>query len=313
MLKLVNYSAMDRTTYVSKAQTPDLALRQIFGRHRSPSELCLLFAKSSLLNIETVAVLGENHAAVRASFIRLIGGEEQLGGDDQTRELRLIQVVTVWNSCQALNTCFAQRRAKMEEDPHKVPELSQETHGDFRALFLLAHPDSVINSWNEPHKKFVERINRDFTVNGTVPFYEVGEMRTRSETIAQKTGLAPSADQLVKLCKVDEVSSSVATEEEVFQRLHAYFMALEMLNICAFSAADGPIKYINELQKFRRVNSGLSTLLRADKLIRQMVAELNTDDRDSFPTFSSALIHVLDTKQYLWNDARSYSRQDSYT
>ena len=199
----------------------------------------------------------------------------------------------------------------MEEDPHKVPELSQETHGDFRALFLLAHPDSVINSWNEPHKKFVERINRDFTVNGTVPFYEVGEMRTRSETIAQKTGLAPSADQLVKLCKVDEVSSSVATEEEVFQRLHAYFMALEMLNICAFSAADGPIKYINELQKFRRVNSGLSTLLRADKLIRQMVAELNTDDRDSFPTFSSALIHVLDTKQYLWNDARSYSRQDS--
>ena len=48
-------------------------------------------------------------------------------------------------------------------------------------------------------------------------------MRTRSETIAQKTGLAPSADQLVKLCKVDETSSSVATEEEVFQRLHAFF------------------------------------------------------------------------------------------
>ena len=313
MLKIYNFrtsEAMDRTTYVSKAFSPDLALRQIFGRHRTPSELCLLFANSSLLNIETVAVLGENHAAVRASFTRLIGGEERLGADDQTRELRLIQVVTVWNSCQALNTCFAQRRAKMEEDPHKVPELSQETHGDFRAQFMTAHPDAVVNSWNEPHKKFVERINRDYTVNGTVPFYEAGEMRTRSETIAQKTGLAPSADQLVKLCKVDEASSAVATEEEVFQRLHAFFMAMEMLNICAFTAADGPVKYINELQKFRKSNPGLSTLLRADKLIRLMVAELNTDDRDNFPSFSGALLHVLDTKQYLWNDARSTSRHD---
>ena len=136
-------------------------------------------------------------------------------------------------------------------------------------------------------------------------------MRTRSETIAQKTGLAPSADQLVKLCRVDETSSSVATEEEVFQRLHAFFMAMEMLNICAFTATDGPVRYINELQKCRKVNPGLSYLLRADKLIRQMVAELNTDDRDNFPTFSTALMHVLDTKQYLWNDARSTVRHDA--
>jgi hypothetical protein len=263
------------------------------------------------LNIETVAVLGENHAAVRTNFVRLIGGGDTLGATDQVQELRLLQEVTVWNSCQALNTCFAQRRAKMEEDPHKVPELSQETHGDFRAQFMLAHPDAVVNSWNEPHKKFVERINRDYTVNGTVPFYEVGEMRTRSETIAQKTGLAPSADQLVKLCKVDEISSSVATEEEVFQRLHAFFMAMEMLNICAFTGSDGPVRYINELQKYRKVNPGLATLLRADKLIRMMVAELNTYDRDNFGTFSVALIHVLDTKQYLWNDARSSFKMES--
>ena len=64
-----------------------------------------------------------------------------------------------------------------------------------------------------------------------------------------------------------------------------------------------PLRYINELQKFRNANPGLSTLLRADKLIHQMVAELNADDRDNFPSFSGALRHVLNTKQYLWNDA----------
>ena len=302
---------VDRTVYPSKDRTPDLALRQIFGRHRLPDTLCLVFANNSLLSIEMVAVLGENHASVRANFLKLVGGEAAISNEPQVVELSLLRVVTIWTTCQALNACFAQRRAKMEEDPHKIPEISQEDHGDFRSRFIQAHPDTIVNIWNEPHRKFVERINRDFTVNGTVPFYEVGEMRTRSETIAQKTGLAPSADQLVRLCKVDEPASSVANEEEVLYRLQAFFMALEMLNICSLSAVDGPVRYLNELHKFRKHNPGLHALVRADKIIRLAVAECNTDERDLFPTFSEALLHVLNHKQFLWNDARTDVRMEA--
>ena len=75
-------------------------------------------------------------------------------------------------------------------------------------------------------------------------------MRTRSEGIAQKSGLAPSADQLVRLCRTDELFSSFATGEEVFHRLNAFFMTREMLNICSFTLAGGPITYISELHKF---------------------------------------------------------------
>ena len=299
---------VDRTVCVSKDATPDLALRQVLGRHKTPQELCLLFANSSLLSIEMVAVLGENHESVKRNFLQLIGGAAVLGADDRIRALRYIQVITVWTTCQALNTCNAQRRAKMEEDPHKIPEIPQEDHGDFRSRFVLAHPDVVVNIWNEPHRKFVERINRDFTVNGSIPFYEVGEMRTRSEVIAQKSGLAPSADQLVKLCRTDELSSSFATEEEVFQRLHAFFMTLEMLNICSFTTLDGPVLYISKIHKCRKDCAGLQALVKADKIIRMKVAECNTDQRDDFPTYSSALKHVLDNHKHLWIEARSHGR-----
>ena len=49
---------------------------------------------------------------------------------------------------------------------------------------MLNHPDVILNIWREPHKKLVERISRDFTVHGCVPFYQVGEVRIRGfETV----------------------------------------------------------------------------------------------------------------------------------
>ena len=153
---------VDRTVYPSKAATPDLALRQLFGRHKTPPEVCQLFASNGLLSVETVAVLGESHDSVRQNFAILVGGEDSISTDARERALRLIQVITVWTSAQALSTCLSQRRAKMEEDPHKIPGIPQEDHGDFRACFRVAHPDAVLTHWNEPHRKFAERIHRHF-------------------------------------------------------------------------------------------------------------------------------------------------------
>lgn len=73
----------------------------------------------------------------------------------------------------------------MEEDPSKVPEIPGEDHAEFRQQFIDRHPDVVLPHHREPHRKFVERLQRDFLVHGAVNFYEVGEMRTQNETIAQ--------------------------------------------------------------------------------------------------------------------------------
>jgi hypothetical protein len=102
-------------------------------------------------------------------------------------------------------------------------------------------------------------------VDGTVPFYEVGEMRVRTDTISQKRGLVTGAEALLKLSKEDVLKDVVATEEEVVYRLNAFFMALEMLNICSYSVPDWPIRDMKELASFRKETPGLAALLRVDK------------------------------------------------
>ena len=69
------------------------------------------------------------------------------------------------------------------------------------------------------------------------------------------SGLSKTADNLVKVSKVDVDSSFVS-------RLHAFFMALEYLVVCEFSVKDGPMTYIAELQKFRQKTPGLSFLIK---------------------------------------------------
>ena len=55
----------------------------------------------------------------------------------------------------------------------------------------------------------------------------------------------------------------------------------------------------------------MAALLKADKLIRSKVAEINQDQRDAYPSFSEALLEVLDNHRYLWNEARSFARARS--
>ena len=124
-------------------------------------------------------------------------------------------------------------------------------------------------------------------------------MRLRSETIAQKTGLAPTADHIVKMARIDEAIVAVSSEEELMDRLNGFFVALEYLVVCEFSVKDGPITYIKELQAFRRETPGLAFLVQADKLFRKEIARLTSDERSTFTSFSQALLHVLQNCKHL--------------
>ena len=224
---------VDRTTYSDEARTPKIALRQIFGRLGLRQELCKLAADSGLLSIEVVAMLGDTAAAVKESIKTLVDAAA-LGADEAARELSLMQIAAVWHACHALQTQFATRRAKMEEDPSKVPEMAQEGHAEFRGRFVRNHPDVVLLDAKEPHKKFVEKLSRDFLVHGMVPYYPASEIRTRSDAISQKTGLARTAEDLLTVSKADE-PDQVTDVHTLLNRIHALFMALEYLNICGYT------------------------------------------------------------------------------
>ena len=302
---------VDRTVYADKDHTPDLPLRQIFGRQRVAPALCLEVANAGLLTVETFSMLGDTIAAVKDTIKTVLGDPTKLGADGPAQELALTSLAAVWKTCSVMQDHFAARRAKMEEDPSKVPEIPGDDHAEFRHQFLTAHPDVLLPHHREPHRKFVERLQRDFLVHGSVNFYEVGEMRTRSESVVQKAGLSKNAEDLLKVVQVDQPSAAVS-ESQVMDKLHAFFVALEYLNICEFSKDAGPLQYMAELEEWRHDHRGLALLLTVDTLIRKKVYRLNSDHKTKFPTFSAALKEVLTNHKQLWNDARSSAELDKF-
>ena len=181
-----------------------------FGRNRLATALCKLAADKGLLSVETFAMLGDSIGTVKTTLKTIIGDDSLLGADPAAQELALTSLAAIWRTCSTLQEHFAARRAKMEEDPSKVPEIPGDDHAEFREQFVLKHPDVLLPHHREPHRKFVERIQRDFLVHGSVPFYEVGEMRTRSEQIAQKSGLSKNAEDLLKVVTIDQPSSAAS-------------------------------------------------------------------------------------------------------
>lgn len=301
---------VDRTTYDS-ARTPDLPLRQVFGRQRLPTDLCRLVADRRLLTVETFAMLGDNIAAVKTTLQALIPDATDLGPDGPAQELALTSLAAVWKTCSTMQDHFAARRARMEEDPSKIPEIPGDDHAEFREIFVGRRPDVLLPHHREPHRKFVERAQRDFLVHGSVKFYEVGEIRTRDESIAQKSGLSKNAEDLLKVVAIDQPSPA-ASEQQVMDKLHAFFVTLEYLNICDFSIAAGPLQYLSDLEEWRHENRGLALLLTVDSLIRKKVHRLSSDQRKKFTTYSSALLEVLNHHKQLWNDARSSAELDRF-
>ena len=301
---------VDRTQYADD-KTPELPLRQIFGRQRVTGALCKTAADAGLLTVETFAMLGDNIAAVKTTLRQIIPDAASLGTDAPAQELALTTLAAVWKTCSTMQDHFAARRAKMEEDPSTVPEIPGEDHAEFRDTFVARHPDVLLPLHRETHRKFVERVQRDHMVHGFVHFYEVAEIRTRNEQIAQKAGLSKSAEDLLRIVTVDQPVSA-SSESQVMDKLTAFFVTLEYLNICEFSFEAGPLRYLAELEEWRHENRGLALLLTADTLIRKKVHRVSSDQRKKFTSFSAALKGVLTNHKQLWNDARSSAELDKF-
>ena len=136
-------------------------------------------------------------------------------------------------------------------------------------------------------------------------------MRSRSDQIVSTSGFSKTSDDLLRVVQHDN-KISVTSEGSVMDRLHAFFVELECLNVCEFTMEAGPLKYLSELEEWHHESRGLSLLLSADSLLRKKVYKLSNDKRKDFPTFSSALKEVLKNHKQLWKDARSTAELDKF-
>ena len=146
---------VDRTVYTAD-KTPELPLRQVFGRQCLEGALCKTVADAGLLTVERFAMLGDTIAAAKTTLKALIPDPTDLGVMLQLKNWlspRLQQC-----GRPTMQDHFAARRAKMEEDPSKAPEIPGEDHAEFRETFVGRHPDVLLPLHREPHRKFVERV-----------------------------------------------------------------------------------------------------------------------------------------------------------
>ena len=178
---------------------------------------------------------------------------------------------------------------------------------------MVAHPDVVLADYKEPHKRFLERMIRDFAVHGIVGNYKLGEVRLRSETITQKSGLSENADQLLRVSRED-LPAVVSCVDDAMHRVHAFGMALEFLGHIAYAKFNlnsagqktgGTLTYLAQLEERRRDTSGLLFVVMADERIRSKVHRLLTEERNTFKTYSTALNEVLTNHVYIWSEVRA--------
>ena len=119
-----------------------------------------------------------------------------------------------------------------------------------------------------------------------------------------KSGLSRNAEDLLSISRADQ-PEPVTDVTTLFHRLHAFFMALEYLNICAFSRTEGPLKYLQELEQFRSECPGLPFLMAADRAIRKKIFRFLRSRGRHTRHSRQALLEVLNNHKYLWNDART--------
>ena len=88
-------SMVDHTAYSDIDTTPELAVRNIFGRQRAPAKLCLLFAGCGLLTSDCNSQLGQDPASVRKTFSPIIDGDDKLGAHLSEQECNWLTVLAI--------------------------------------------------------------------------------------------------------------------------------------------------------------------------------------------------------------------------
>ena len=182
-------AGVDSTPYTADAR-PDQTLRQVLHAASVPEAFRLRLAEVGVLTNDVMADLGESPQAFVQNIKALLTGDNPFGEAPQSTIVEAKQVSS-WRKSRALMEETDSKRSKLMEDLHMIPEIPIHEYNSYRANFVTRHPDVLVVDFEEPHKKFLERLIRDLTVNEVVLPYRLGEIRLRSEDVVQKPGLSP--------------------------------------------------------------------------------------------------------------------------
>ena len=280
-------------------------------------------ADARMLSPENVAALGTDQTLAE-NRMRAIFRRSLLDQDDEAeKEITMMMLATVWRCAGQVAQVSATRRVRMEENPHCVPDLPEETYLLMLESFAEAHPQDFGLDHDTPHTRFIARITRDLAVDGILPNYELGWVRLKSETVTTVPGWGKTPDDLVKMQRAEQ-PAIVLGEEDVRNRIFAYYKALEFTGVLSYSTAKvvwndnrmitsaegGGFDFIKEMTAQAREYPGMRFIFEVDRLFRKAVHTLQTTKRkEGFTSYAIAHNYVMREMKEIWAEAKELARR----
>ena len=295
-------------------EVPELALRSIFVAEKIPPEVRKALAKADLTQVSQIAICGKDAEAawecLEAILADVLPSKDGSAAEKAKYKVLMVKIKALWDQARIFASELGAMKARYREDPSRIPVTPEHERLQARHSWCSIHKDHDLNRYNEPHPRFVDRVKRDWFVHGKVQLYHLTDIRTASDKLSAKPTLITGIDKILKASVEDDTNTPVSTEQMVFDRLHAMFVAFEM---CKLVLPDhyGLVakRYENELRLFHREHHGsLSALVFVDKKVREAVDKhLITNIEVDYPT---AFIHILDTQKYLWDSAAAFAENE---
>lgn len=138
----------DSTNYTAE-NTPELAVRQILLKSRAPENLGVALANLGFIDPDSWSAIADFQSDFKEAVKGLVT-EADLSVDERSRNATLILLTAAWKKCTALASCLDTRRARLEEDPHRIPEIGVQDHSQMRTNFQARHPDVILVDFKEP-------------------------------------------------------------------------------------------------------------------------------------------------------------------
>ena len=289
--------AICTTAYLPGA-IPDLDLRQIFELHQVAADLRLACANKGLRTCALFAALGDTQAAAITTLKAIISTSEPPWDTDTA--VKVMQSLTLgasWSDAMSTRTAQAAAKAKVQEDPSKVPALGLTDWTAMRSAFLTRHPELPMDDAVEPHRRFIETLKRDVLLHGRVPFIELSRVYVKADGPVLQTGQVIKAlDDVLKVNQHD-ASVNVGTATQVLNRITALLYGLECIGVMPLTASTG-LMYLKELRIHGRKHVGHDYLVSVDRMFRTEVDERLTNDNSL--AFATTFEQVLLDRRDFW-------------
>ena len=109
-------------------------------------------ADKGLLDADAWSAVSDTLDGFKTNIQRILT-RVALGDGDEEVEAVLIPLAATWRKRKAAAEARDSRRSRLEEDPHRIPEMAAAEYGQMRANFVRAHPDTLLTEHSSGHSQ----------------------------------------------------------------------------------------------------------------------------------------------------------------